>query len=279
MSALRPVITIAALGTVLLLSGCAATGSDVGDIAGAGTPWPETTTFDYQLGGPYELGPGVGIVARDRTAPPAPDAYSICYVNAFQTQPGEAGSWPSSVLLTDDEGDLVHDPDWPDEVLLDTSTPDRRAAIVAVVAPWLRGCADDGFQAVEFDNLDSFTRSAEALSLEDNIDLARMLSDVAHDAGLAVGQKNTAEHAARLRADAGFDFAVTEECAAYEECPAYRDVYGDAVLDIEYTDELPRSFAQMCADADSPTLMILRDRDLHTPDSAEYVFEACPPRG
>ncbi|WP_414685574.1 endo alpha-1,4 polygalactosaminidase [Microbacterium sp. LMI1x-1-1.1] len=42
-----------------------------------------------------------------------------------------------------------------------------------------------------------------------------------------------------LHARAGFDFAVVEECAAYEECSAYTEVYGDHVLAIEYTDNLP----------------------------------------
>lgn len=278
MSSLRSLTAAVMLVTVAVVSGCAGGGdATVPPTADNSTPWPATTAFDYQLGGPYEPSAGVGVVARDRTAPPAPGAYSICYVNAFQTQPGERESWPESVLLTDD-GELVHDPDWPDEVLLDTSSAERRTAIVNVVAPWLRGCAEDGFDAVEFDNLDSFTRSDDALTLEDNLELARLLADVAHDAGLAVGQKNTAEHAARLHAEAGFDFAVTEECAAYEECSAYRDVYGAAVLDIEYTDELPRTFEEMCADPDSPPLMILRDRDLRTPDSDAYVFETCPSR-
>lgn len=276
MFCLRSLVAALTLGSILLFPGCAATtDAPTSPTVSDGAPWPAAATFDYQLGGPYEPGPGVGIVARDRTAPPAPDTYSICYVNAFQTQPGEQESWPESVLLTRD-GELVHDPDWPDEVLLDTSSPERRATIVDVVTPWLRKCADDGFDAVEFDNLDSFTRSDDAMTLDDNLELARLLADVAHNAGLAVGQKNTAEHAARLRVDAGFDFAVTEECAVYEECGAYRDVYGAAVLDIEYADELPRTFSEMCADTESPALMILRDRDLRTPDSADYVFEACP---
>ncbi len=101
------------------------------------------------------------------------------------------------------------------------------------------------------------------------------LVEVAHGAGLAAGQKNAAEFAERLHAEAGFDFAVVEECAAYDECGAYTEVYGDAVLDIEYTDELPRSFEEMCADPDSPASMVLRDRDLTTPDDPAHVFELC----
>ncbi|MBT2473981.1 endo alpha-1,4 polygalactosaminidase, partial [Microbacterium sp. ISL-103] len=96
------------------------------------------------------------------------------------------------------------------------------------------------------------------------------------EAGLAAGEKNAAGDAAALHQRAGFDFAGVEECGADEECPAFTDVYGDAVVDIEYSDELPRAFAEMCADDESPASMVLRDRDLLTPDSDGYVFETCP---
>lgn len=35
--------------------------------------------------------------------------------------------------------------------------------------------------------------------------------------------------------------------SAFEECSAHTDVYGERVIDIEDTDQLPRSFAEMCA--------------------------------
>lgn len=219
----------------------------------------------------------MGIVGRDRSEIPADGVYSICYVNGFQTQPGELDEWPADLLLQND-GEPVFDPDWPDEALLDTSTEDRRESIAEIVAPWIDGCADAGFQAVEFDNLDSYTRSDGALTLDDNLALASRLVDVAHDAGLAAGQKNAAEDAARLRERAGFDFAVVEECATYEECDAYTDVYGDQVIDIEYTDELPRPFTEMCDDDSSPASMVLRDRDLLPAGDDGHVFETCGPR-
>lgn len=195
-------------------------------------------------------------------------------MNGFQTQPGERESWPDDLLLHSG-GEPVFDPDWPDEALLDTSTDDRRQRVADIVAPWIEGCAEAGFDAVEFDNLDSYTRSDGALTFDDNLALAGLLVDVAHASNLAAGQKNAAEEAALLRERAGFDFAVVEECGAYDECAAFTDVYGDAVIDIEYADELPRSFAEMCADDESPASMVLRDRDLVTPDDGAYVFEIC----
>lgn len=270
---------------VLSLVGCAAApapsetsptsgGGEATETANAFALPPAGATPDYQLGGAYQPADGVGIVGRDRSDDPAEGLYSICYVNGFQTQPGELDTWPDDLLLQRD-GAPVFDPDWPDEALLDTSSDDRRSRIADIVGPWIEGCADAGFDAVEFDNLDSYTRSDGALALDDNLALATLLVDVAHEAGLAAGQKNAAEDAAALHQRAGFDFAVVEECGAYEECPAFTDVYGDAVVDIEYSDELPRAFAEMCADDESPASMVLRDRDLLTPDSDGYVFETC----
>lgn len=265
---------VSVLAIPLLLAGCTGTGATDAPASVSWTAPPAGAVPDYQLGGAYAPASAVGVVGRDRGADPADGAYSICYVNGFQTQPGELDLWDDDLLLQR-EGEPVFDPDWPDEVLVDTSTADRRERIAALVTPWIEGCADAGFDAIEFDNLDSYTRSDGALALDDNLALAAMLVDAAHTAGLAAGQKNAAEDAAVLRDEAGFDFAVTEECAAYEECAAFTEVYGDAVIDIEYADELPRSFAEMCADPDSPASMVLRDRDLVTPDDEEYVFEVC----
>ncbi|WP_150953038.1 endo alpha-1,4 polygalactosaminidase [Microbacterium testaceum] len=260
-----------ATGLLLLLAGCAAPPASAPPTRD--TP-PAGAVADDQLGGAYPPADSVGVVVRDRTSKPADGTYSICYVNAFQTQPGEQGAWPANTLSTR-EGAPVIDPAWPDEVILDTSTADRRAVIADTVAAWIRGCAASGFRAVEFDNLDTFTRSDGALTLDDNAALARELVDLAHASGLAAGQKNAAEHASEFRKVAGFDFAVAEECAAFDECGAYTEVYGDHVIDIEYTDQIPRSFAEMCADAGTPASTILRDRKLSTPDGAEYAFATC----
>ncbi|WP_431805626.1 endo alpha-1,4 polygalactosaminidase [Microbacterium paraoxydans] len=283
----RRVAAALALAAGLMLAGCGALpatapGSAAGDDAGAGADTSPEVTLppgdalpDYQLGGAYDPPVGVGVVGRDRAAEPARGVYSICYVNGFQTQPGELADWPDDLLLRPG-GEVAFDPDWPDEALLDTSTADRRSRIAAIVGPWIEGCAASGFQAVEFDNLDSYTRSQGALDLDDNLALAALLVTVAHDAGLAAGQKNAAEDAAELRERAGFDFAVTEECAAYDECGAYAAVYGEHVIDIEYTDELPRPFAELCRADDAPRSMVLRDRELRTPRDAGYAFAACP---
>lgn len=293
------------LAAVAVLAGCApatGTGADTASDGHAPSgaaviPPPEDTGFDYQLGGVSPPPEGTGIVVRDSTAQPAAGLYSVCYGNGFQTQPGAADAWGDLVLREEGEpvadepvadepvgdeatgretdggaadGQPVFDPDWPDEALLDTGTEDSRQRIADRLAPLVAGCAEAGFDAVEFDNLDSYTRSGGRLTLADNLALARLLSTEARDHGLAVAQKNTPE-AVDAASDV-FDFAIAEDCGAFDECGAYTQTY-DVVLDIEYGtgDE----FADLCAAGAVPSTAIRRELGL-VPASAEgYVFERC----
>ncbi len=260
-----------AVGVAVLLAGCGAQ-------AGESEALPEGG-FDYQLGEAYPPPEGATIVVRDATAEPEPGIYSVCYVNGFQTQPGELDSWlDAGLVLLDGDGEPVADPGWPDEMLLDTSTDDKRERITEILAETVNGCAQAGFDAVEFDNLDSYLRSGGALSVDDNLALAGDLVASAHERGLAAAQKNAAEEAERGRDEAGFDFAVTESCAAWSECSVYTDAYGDDVLDIEYPEDLEEvgaNFEQVCSDPDLPSRTILRDLDLVGPDEADHVHARC----
>ena len=265
----RPAIP-ALLLPLLLLAGCAAPPP-------APAPPPAGVVVDYQLGGAYDPADGVGGVVRDATAPPAPGLYSVCYLNGFQTQPSERALWleERSDLVLTAEGEPVIDENWPDELILDISTAEKRSAIAGLGESAIRGCAASGFDAVEFDNLDSFTRSGGAFDVDDALDLAGRYTDIAHDAGLASGQKNTAELGERGREQAGFDFVVAEECHRFDECAAYTAVYGEAVIDIEYSDDLRGDFSDACDDPAAPRSTVLRDRDLVTPADEGYVFESC----
>jgi hypothetical protein len=243
----------------------------------AATVPPIDADFDYQLGGAYPLPDGVTVVTRDRTARPAASAYNICYVNAFQTQPGELRWWKRSHprLLLRAHGHLVHDPGWPGEVLLDTSTGAKRSGIAKVVGQWIARCADDGFDAVEPDNLDSFTRSHHRLGRADALALSTLVSSRAHRAGLAIAQKNLAGLTRQRRLAVGFDFAVSEECAVWHECGAYRRAYGRHVIEIEYTDNGRRAFRRACSDHGDAWSIVLRDRQLRTPSSPAYEYKRC----
>ncbi|MGX1913223.1 endo alpha-1,4 polygalactosaminidase [Streptomyces phaeochromogenes] len=227
---------------------------------------PVHAGFDYQIGGAYPPPAGVRIVARDRKAEPARGLYNICYVNAFQAQPDERDDWPADLLLRDKEGKVVVDGDW-DEALLDIGTPAKRERVAAQVNEWIDGCADKGYDAVEPDNFDSFTRSRGLLSAEDATAFIKLLSDHAHSRGLAIGQKNTVELAGQ-RGRTGLDFAVAEECGEYDECGEYAEAFDDRVVVIEYTDNGFRKARSGFGDRLS---IVRRDVLVSTPDSAGYV--------
>ncbi len=236
---------------------------------------PAGAVADYQLGGGYPPPAGVTVVVRDSTDRPEPGYFNICYVNGFQTQPGV--EWPAELLVPGPDGQPLADPGWPDEFLLDISTADARIANLGGVLPSITMCADKRFDAVEFDNLDSYTRSEGALTLEDAVAFARVRVEASAGLGLPVGQKNTSELGLRGRDEVGFSFAVAEECHRWDECAAYTGVYGaDQVLGIEYADDLRGSFAEACADPDRPRSLILRDRMLSAAGQPGHVFETCP---
>jgi hypothetical protein len=227
---------------------------------------PVHAGFDYQIGGAYPPPDGVRIVARDRTAEPARGMYNICYVNAFQAQPDERDDWPADLLLRDKKGKVVVDGDW-DEALLDIGTPAKRKRVAARINQWIDGCADKGYDAVEPDNLDSYTRSRRLLSADDATSFIRLLSAHAHARGLAIAQKNTVELAGQ-RARTGLDFAVAEECGEYDECGEYAEAFDDRVVVVEYTDNGLKKARSGFGDRLS---IVRRDVLVSTPGSADYV--------
>ena len=227
---------------------------------------PLHADFDYQIGGAYPPPAGVQIVSRDRTASPAPGLYNICYVNAFQAQPDERASWPADLLLRDADGEVVVDEDW-GEALLDIRTAAKRERVAARVNRWIDGCAAKGFDAVEPDNYDSYTRSDDLLTANDATAFITLLSRHAHARHLAIAQKNTVELAG-LRKKLGLDFAIAEECAEYDECGEYAKAFDDRVIVIEYSDSGLRKARSGFAGRLS---IVRRDMDVSTPGSADYV--------
>ena len=219
-------------------------------------PLPTGTDVDYQLGGASRPPAHVGIVVRDRHARPAPGRYNVCYVNAFQTQPEAAGFWRDHWrLVLKRDGAPVVDAAW-GEWLLDLRTAAKRTDLARIVGRWIARCAGDGFDAVELDNLDSWSRSKGLLTRAQNKTYARLLVARAHRAGLAVAQKNWAEWDGSA---AGFDFAIAEECGRWRECGRYVAHYGRRVLLVEYR---LVDFRFTCAHWGSRLAVVLRDRQL-----------------
>jgi Glycoside-hydrolase family GH114 len=249
------------------------------------SPPPANAGFDYQIGGDYPLPAGVSVVSRDWFSgkPAADPAYSICYVNAFQTQANEPGTdrpdehsnWPKRLILEK----LGDDPHWGGEYLVDISTRRKRTRAAGWVRQMVARCADAGHDAVEFDNLDSWTRfngtplkKKVPFGKRQAIAYAKLLATQAHRRDLAVGQKNTAGLTRSQVKLAGFDFAIAEECGRYRECNRYTAVYGDDVIAIEYR---RKDFRRTCATVGERISVVLRDRLVSRPGSQRYVYDAC----
>jgi hypothetical protein len=235
-------------------------------------PLPAGAVADYQLGGGYPPPPGVTVVARDSTDRPAEGLYNICYVNGFQTQPG--ADWPRDLLVAGTDGRPLADANWPDEYLLDIASEDHRRRILERLGAILATCASAGFDAAEFDNLDSYTRSGGALTMTDAVRFASLLVDAAHARGLAAAQKNAPDLAA-IGQQIGFDFVVSEGCHRYDECGAYARVYGERIINIEYAGDLRGSFASVCSDPTTPRDTLLRDRALAPRGKPGYRYQHC----
>ncbi len=259
---LAAVATLATVATASLLTH---------DTAEAAVTLPPThAKFDYQIGGAYTPPAGVQVVTRDRTAAPAPGLYNICYVNAFQVQPGEEGQWAPDLLLRDANGNVVVDEDW-GEALLDLRTQDKRTRIAAKVNGWIDGCASKGYKAIEPDNYDSYTRSQSLLTAAQAKAYLTLLAQHAHSKNLAIGQKNTVELSG-ARKSIGLDFAVAEECGHYDECGDYVDAFSNNVIVIEYTDSGRR---KACSAFGTRLSIVQRDVDVSVPGAGGYVRKTC----
>lgn len=241
--------------------------------AKAGAPPPTGVKWDYQIGGAYAPPAGVRIVSRDSSASPAPGLYNICYINAFQAQPDATGWWQSNhpdLLLKTSSGAPVIDQNW-NEQLLDVSTDAKRTALAQIEGGWIASCAAKGFQAIEADNLDSYSRSQSLLTADDDVAMATELARLAHAKGLAIAQKNTTEFLPRAH-QVGFDFAVSEQCGKYGECGGYASTYADHVVDVEYDES---GFAAACRDYGGKIAIVLRDQDVSPAGSSSYVYKTC----
>ena len=253
--------------------------------AAAVAPPPANARFDYQIGEPYTPPRGVRVVSRDWfDAKPPRRGYAICYVNAFQTQddspdvvrPDERSAWPADLVLARSATTRTG--------AASTSSTSRRRPSAGGAADWLQPmietCKRKGFDAVEYDNLDSWTRfdgtpreGDVPFGKSSALAFAALITRRAHALGLAVAQKNTAELTRRqARRRVGFDFAIAEECGRYRECNALparlrqpRD--RDRVPPPRLPLHLPHGRRRIS--------VVLRDVDVTAPGSRTYRYDSC----
>ncbi len=234
------------------------------------TPPPKHVPWDYQIGGAYALPDGVRVVSRSHEDAAAPDAYNICNFNAFQAQENAEGDWDSDLLLRDAGGDVVYNEDW-GEAVLDIRTDAKRQRIASEVNAWIDECATKGYQAVEPDNYDTFTRFPDHLTAGQATAFMKLLVVHAHAKGLAVAQKNTLELVSE-RASVGLDFAVVEECGQWNECGEFAAAFDNNVLVVEYT---AKGMANACSGWSDTLSIIRRDQDVVLKGASGHLRKTC----
>lgn len=78
-------------------------------------------------------------------------------------------------------------------------------------------CAGKGFDGIEPDNMEAYTNDTGfPLTYEDQLTYNIWLAEEAHARGLSIGLKNDGEQVNNLLSF--FDWALTEDCFAYEWC-------------------------------------------------------------
>ncbi|MFF7453038.1 endo alpha-1,4 polygalactosaminidase [Kitasatospora sp. NPDC008115] len=202
----------------------------------AGARWQPTPglAWQWQLGGGVDQSVDVPVYDIDGfesdasvvAALHAKGRKVICYINA--------GSWedfrPDSAAFAkalQGSGNGWKGEKWFDIRKLDQLRP--------LMAARFDMCRQKGFDAVEPDTIEAYNQnSGFPLTADDQLRYNRMLAELAHERGLAIGLKNDLEQVPALLDH--FDFAVNEECAQFDECARLSPFIqaGKAVFHVEY---------------------------------------------
>ncbi len=261
---------------ILLSLGCTTGGTNVNNlnninnVNNVNDVWvpPAGTTWQWQLSG-YPVDTSVDVAVydvdlfdtdeADLTTLRGAGRRIICYFSAgsFEDWRDDAGAFDAADIGQPLDG-------WEGENWLDVRSQNVRT----VLAARLDHAVTRGCDAVEPDNVDGYLNDTGFdLTEADQLAFNRWLATEAHARGLSVGLKNCPEIADLLEPD--FDWALSEECAAYEECESFTPFLtaNKAVFHVEYVDAAadgPALLAQVCADptrAGFSTLVKLWDLD------------------
>ncbi|WP_245231820.1 endo alpha-1,4 polygalactosaminidase [Streptomyces novaecaesareae] len=229
---LLPTALALATATALLATSCSSSGSEDDDNSADGSP-PAATA--RQLGGgPVDQSVDVPVYDIDGfendasvvAALHAKGRKVICYINA--------GSWenfrPDSATFAKTlQGS---DTGWKGEKWFDIRKLDELKPLMATRFDM---CRSKGFDAIEPDTIEAYNQnSGFPLTPDDQLKYNRMLAQLAHERGLAIGLKNDLDQIPALLPD--FDFAVNEECSQFDECDRVAPFVkaGKAVFHVEY---------------------------------------------
>ncbi len=223
----------------------------VGGAGGAGTeisvwqPMPGTT-WQWQLTGAIDTSVDAQVFDIDLVETPqatideltAAGRKVICYFSA-----GSSEDWRPdfSAFQQSDQGNDLDG--WPGERWLDI----RSSNVREIMRARLDLAQNKACHGVEPDNVDGYANdNGLGLTRNDQLDYLAFLVTEAHARGLSIGLKNALELVTDVVSD--FDWALDEECLAYDECDALAPFIAanKAVFHVEYGDE--SLLDQVCSD-------------------------------
>lgn len=180
----------------------------------------------------------------------------LCYLSAGTFEPfrEDATDFPDEV-----KGN-AYDPPFEEELYLDVRDP----RVLAILEERFDLAVTKGCDGVEPDNVELHDQDTGfAITPEENLAFNRFLASEAHARGLSIGLKNNLSQLDDLVDD--FDWALNEECFAFDECDVYVDNFlaqNKAVFHAEYQGQA----ASVCAvTAPLGLSTIVKDIELFAP--------------
>lgn len=176
--------------------------------------------------------------------------FVVCYFSAgsFEDWRDDASSFTQS-----DIGQALDN--WPGEYWLDIRSENVRS----VLKNRIQLAKSKGCDAVDPDNVDGFLQTTGFnITASDQLAFNSYLANTAHSFGLAIGLKNDLTQIQTL--EPLFDFAINEQCIAYQECDylAPFKTSQKLIVNIEYDTALIESDSTksaLCAEAETMGMM------------------------
>lgn len=221
-------------------------------------------SWDIQFAEPFDFTRNVTMLDLDGEFTEASDVAAlkvrgvevICYVavGTWENYRGDAEAFPEEIL-----GKIW--PDWPDERYIDIRQLD---ILMPLMQARFQTCKDKGFDGIEGDNQDlHWADTGFPIERADQVAYSQALANMAHEMGLAYGQKNSPDLVPELIDHV--DFIITEDCFKDGWCSEVLPFIqaGKPVYAIEYTDT-GVDFAAACVwGAGQSVSFILKARDLN----------------
>lgn len=174
----------------------------------------------------------------------------VCYFSAgsFEDWREDASSFNQT-----DIGQALGD--WPGEYWLDIRSDNVRT----LMKNRIQLAKSKGCDAVDPDNLDGFSQDTGFdITASEQLAFNSYLANTAHSIGLAIGLKNDLTQVQAL--EPLFDFAVNEQCIAYQECDYLAPFKASKklIINIEYDTALIESDSaksELCTEAETMGMM------------------------